>query len=256
MFNTKEHEGGKVVYKTPPNIAFVLGILSGITIASLVALGLMYSVLKTDANEGNLGTSNTNTKVAGVDTVNTNTAAPAVADPTPTKVDIALTADDHIRGDENAPVTLVEYSDFECSYCGRVQSTIDQLLEEYDGQVRLIFRHFPLSFHTNAQKAGEASECAADQGKFWEIHDLMFENQSALAVDDLKGYAADLGLNTSTFNDCLDNGTHATTVSDGLTVGGALGVQGTPATFVNGTLVSGAQPIESFKAVIDAALAE
>lgn len=257
MFNSKEHESTKVVYKTPPKIAFILGILSGVTIASLVALGLMYSVLKTEATEGNLGIGNTNAKVAGVDTNTAPTPTPTPTPaPTPTKVDIEVTSDDHVRGATDAPVTLVEYSDFECPFCGRVQPTLDQVLEEYDGQVNLVYRHFPLAFHTSAQKAGEASECAGDQNKFWEMHDKLFENQSALDVTSLKNYAKDLGLNTSTFDDCLDSGKHEQTVKDELTQGGTVGVQGTPATFVNGTLISGAQPYESFKAAIDAALAE
>ena len=165
-----------------------------------------------------------------------------------------MSADDHVRGDKNAKVTLIEYSDFECSFCGRVQPTLEQILEEYDGQVNLVFRHFPLSFHQNAQKAGEASECAADQGKFWEMHDIMFENSTALDVDSLKGYAKELGLNTSTFNSCLDGGQHEQKIKDGITDGSQYGVQGTPATFVNGTLVSGAQPYENFKAAIENAL--
>lgn len=244
---SEETTNEKIVFKTPPKMAFTMGILVGITLASLAAFIMTFSLLRADLT--NDASNTTNSKVAGAEVdVNANTV------PTPTVADIEVTSDDHIRGDVNAPVTLVEYSDFECSYCSRVKPTLDQVLEEFDGQVRLVFRHFPLSFHTNAQKAGEASECAGDQDKFWEMHDVLFENQSALGVDSLKSYAADLGLNTSTFNDCLDNGTHATTVSDGLTEGATYGVQGTPATFVNGTLVSGAQPFESFKAAIESAL--
>lgn len=246
----KEH----TVYKTPPKMAFIVGILSGITLTSLVAFGMMYSVLKTEAAEGTLGTTNTNAKVAGVaDTAPSPTPTPSV-DPTPTKVDIAVTADDHIRGDKNAAVTMIEYSDFECPFCGRVQPALEQILEEYDGQVNLVFRHFPLSFHPSAQKAGEASECAADQNKFWEMHDKMFANQTALGVDSLKGYAKELGLNTSTFDSCLDSGKYEQKVKDGITDGSKYGVQGTPATFVNGTMVSGAQPYENFKAAVENAL--
>lgn len=251
----KEQE--QVVFKTPPKMAFILGILSGITLTALVAFGMMYSVLKTEVAEGTLGTTNS-AKVAGVEVGSEDSAptpAPSPA-PTPTKVDIEATADDHIRGDKNAPVTMIEYSDFECPFCGRVQPTLEQILEEYDGQVNLVFRHFPLSFHQNAQKAGEASECAADQGKFWEMHDKMFENQTALDVDSLKGYAKELGLNTSTFNSCLDSGKHSQKIKDGLTDGSQYGVQGTPATFVNGTMVSGAQPYENFKAAVENALGE
>lgn len=240
----------KVVFKTPPKVAFSLGILAGLTIASLVAFGLTYSLLRTSVKDS-LSTGNTNTKVAGAATntaVNTNAAAP-------TKVDIAIAADDHITGDKNAKVTLVEYSDFQCPYCGAVEPTLEKILTDYKGKVRLVYRHFPLSFHENAQKAAEASECANDQGKFWEYHDLLYKNQGALTVDNLKQYAKDLKLNTTKFNTCLDNGTYTQKVKDEETQGTNYGVQGTPATFVNGVLVSGAQPYESFKSIIDAALA-
>jgi len=246
---SEETKNEKIIFKTPPKLAFTMGIMVGISLVSLTAFIMTFSLLKADVTDDASNT--TNSQVAGAEvTANTNTAPT----PTPTVADIAITSDDHIRGDENAPVTLVVYSDFECPYSGSVGPTLNQVLEEFDGQVRLIYRHFPLSFHANAQKAGEASECAGDQDKFWEMHDILFENQSALDVDSLKSYAADLGLNTSTFNDCLDNGTYAEKVSGGLAEGSAYGVQGTPATFVNGTLVSGAQPYESFKAAIESVL--
>lgn len=249
---SEETKNEKIVFKAPPKMVFTMGILVGITIASLAAFIMTFSLLKADLTDNASNT--TNSQVVAAANTNTVAAPTPTAAPTLTVADIEVTSDDHIRGDVNAPVTLVEYSDFECSYCAAVRPTLEQVLEEFDGQVRLVYRHFPLSFHTSAQKAGEASECAADQNKFWEMHDILFENQSALDVDSLKSYAVDLGLNTSTFNDCLDNGTHATTVSDGLTEGGAFGVQGTPATFVNGTLLSGAQPFASFKAAIESAL--
>lgn len=237
----------KIVYKTPPKMAFTVGILAGITIASIAGMIMMYSYVGDE-----VATKDTNSaKVAGAE----DTVDPTPT-PTPTVADIEVKSDDYIKGDENAPVTLVEWSDFQCPYCGRVTPTLDKILKDYDGQVKLIFRHFPLSFHENAQKAAEASECAGAQGKFWEMHDLMYENQSALSVDDLKGYAVDLGLNVTTFNDCLDNGTYEQKVKDDFTEGTKVGVQGTPATFVNGTMVSGAQPYESFAAAIDAALAK
>jgi len=252
MLEDKTQE--KVVYKTPPKIAFSMGILAGITIASIAGMIMMYTYVGGEVTTDT--TTNTGT-VAGVDDAADPTPTPTPsADPTPTVSDVEVRADDYIRGDKNAPVTLIEWSDFECSFCARVFPIIEQVLEEYEGQVRLIYRHFPLSFHTNAQKAAEASECAGDQGKFWEMHDIMFENQSSIAVDDLKGYAKELGLNTSTFDDCLDNDTHAQKVKDDFTEGTQVGVNGTPATFVNGTMISGAQPFESFAAAIDAALAE
>ncbi len=134
---------------------------------------------------------------------------------------------------------------------------MDQILETYEGRIKFVIRDFPLnSIHPYAQKASEATECADDQGKFWEYHDVLYANQNALDVDSLKGYAAELGLDTATFNDCLDSGKHQGEVEKDLQDGRSYGVTGTPAFFINGQLVSGAQPFNSFKAVIDAALGQ
>ena len=117
-------------------------------------------------------------------------------------------------------------------------------------------RDFPLnSIHPFAQKAAEATECADEQGKFWEYHDVVFANQSTIDVDSLKGYAAELGLDTGTFDDCLDEGKQSSEVEKDLEDGRASGVTGTPAFFINGQLVSGAQPFSVFQQIIDAALA-
>ncbi len=155
---------------------------------------------------------------------------------------------------EGAPITIVEFSDFECPFCGRVNPTVAQVMKEYEGKVRLVFRQFPLSFHPNAKKAGEASLCAADQGKFWEYHDVLFQNQKALGVDALKKYAADLKLDTAKFNQCLDSGEKSKVVEADQEAGAKAGVNGTPAFFVNGIPLSGAVPFDEFKQVIDAEL--
>jgi|SaaInlStandDraft_4_1057021.scaffolds.fasta_scaffold16076_2 protein-disulfide isomerase len=166
--------------------------------------------------------------------------------------------DDAVKGDANAPVTIVEFSDYECPFCGKyVQETYPSIVNEYinTGKVKYVFRDFPLSFHQNAQKASEAAECAGEQGKYWEMHDYLFANQDYLAVENLKGYAKDLGLDTAEFNDCLDSGKFADEVEADLLDGQAYGVSGTPAFFINGKLISGALPFAAFKAEIDAALA-
>jgi len=167
----------------------------------------------------------------------------------------------HIKGDANAKVTIVEFSDFQCPFCKRhVQQTDSQIIKEYveTGKVKIAFRHFPLSFHQNAQKAGEASECAAKQGKFWEMHDVLFEkgqgDGAGLDVASLKQYAVDLKLDTAKFNTCLDNGETASIVQQDFKDGQAAGVSGTPAFFINGKPLVGAQPFSSFKTAIDAAL--
>lgn len=158
------------------------------------------------------------------------------------------------KGPENAPVTIVEFSDFQCPFCSRAIGTVDEVTKTYGDKVRLVFRQFPLDFHKQAQKAAEASLCANDQGKFWDMHDKLFANQSALGVDDLKKYAAELKLDTAKFNACLDSGEKAATVKADQADGSKVGVNGTPAFFINGVMLSGAQPFDEFKSVIDAEL--
>jgi protein-disulfide isomerase len=126
-------------------------------------------------------------------------------------------------------------------------------MKEYDGKVRLVFRNFPLDFHQFAAKAAEAGACAADQGtdKFWALHNKMFENQQKLAVDDIKGYAKQVGLDPTRFDKCLDSGEKRSEIDDDQKAGAAAGVNGTPAFFINGIFVNGAQPYEQMKQTID-----
>ena len=162
-----------------------------------------------------------------------------------------------MKGDPNAKVVLIEYSDFECPYCLRHQETMQQIAAAYGSQIAIAFRHFPLtSIHPQAQKAAEASECAAEQGKFWEMHDKIFEANAAgtMSVAKWKELAGSLGLKTEQFNSCLDSGKYAAKISQEAGEGAAAGVQGTPATFINGQLVSGAVPYEQFKQMIDGSL--
>lgn len=159
------------------------------------------------------------------------------------------------KGPATAPVTIVEFSDFECPFCSRVNPTLAQVREKYGDKVRIAFRQYPLPMHPKAQKAAEASLCAHDQGKFWELHDAMFANQQELAVDQLKAKAAGLGANAEQFNQCLDSGKHAKQVADDMAAGSAAGVSGTPAFFVNGRFISGAVPFEQIAPIIDDELA-
>jgi len=196
------------------------------------------------------------------DSKNTNTPkAASITEPLKENKDgdvqFNITASDHIRGDINAPITLVEFSDFECPFCERHYPTLNKILSDYKGKVRLVYKHFPLGFHPNAQKAAEASECAGEQDKFWEYHDKLFENQpQGYSLDKFKQWAEDLGLNSGKFNDCLDSGKYAQKVQTDYQEGTQKGVNGTPATFVNGQLLSGALPYWSFKQVIDGLLSQ
>jgi protein-disulfide isomerase len=160
------------------------------------------------------------------------------------------------KGPADAEVTIVEFSDFECPFCSRVLPSLTQVRENYADSVRLVFRQFPLNnIHPRAQKAAEASLCAHDQDKFWEMHDAMFAEQKSLEVDQLKEKAARLGLDIEAFNGCLDGDKYAAQVADDLRDGAAAGVSGTPAMFVNGRFVNGAVPYEQLAAIIDEELA-
>jgi protein-disulfide isomerase len=174
-----------------------------------------------------------------------------VPQPNLPRVEVAATGP--ARGPDKAPVTIVEFSDFQCPYCGREFPVVERLMKEYDGKVRLVFRHFPLDFHPYAQKAAEAGACAADQGtdKFWKLHDKMFGNQQKLAVDDLKGYAKEIGVDTARFDKCLDTGEKRSLVESDEKAGQEAGVSGTPAFFVNGIFINGAVPYEQFKETLD-----
>ncbi len=151
-------------------------------------------------------------------------------------------------------VTIVECSDYQCPYCGRVEPTVTEILKNYEGKVSVYFKHFPLGFHQYAQKAAEAAECAADQGKFWEYHDKLFDNQNALTTTNLKQYASDLGLDTATFDSCLDDGDKADVVAADVTECKDNGVSGTPTFFINGNMLVGAQPYDAFKTAVDSTL--
>ncbi len=159
------------------------------------------------------------------------------------------------RGPENAKVTIVEFSDFQCPFCSKAHDTVEQVMQAYAGKVRLVFRQFPLEFHKNAPKAAEGALCAADQGKFWEFHDVLFKNQQKLEVPALKEHAASLGLDAGKFAECLDSNKKAEMVKADQAAGSKVGVTGTPAFFINGVMLSGAQPMEEFKKVIDQELA-
>jgi protein-disulfide isomerase len=158
-------------------------------------------------------------------------------------------------GPAGAPVTIVEFTDYQCPYCHRAQATIDQVMQRYAGKVRLVHLDFPLEGHSGAFPAARAARCAGDQGKFWEYHRGLMTEPGALDDADLRGRASKLGLDGSAFASCLTSGRHDAAIQASLAQGEGLGVTGTPAYFVNGRMISGARPIESFADVIDGELA-
>ncbi len=160
------------------------------------------------------------------------------------------------RGNPRATVEIIEFSDFECPFCLRAHPTVEQVLKTYGDKIKFVYRHYPLQNHPNARPAAEASACAEMQGKFWQYHDRLFANPTKLSGPDLKAHAAALGLDTAKFNACVDNHQQKPAVDADMADAEAVGVTGTPAFFINGRSIEGAQPFESFKRVIDEELAK
>ena len=175
--------------------------------------------------------------------------------PTPPRMKVTG-PDDLAKGSASAPVTIVEFSDFECGYCRKVQSTLDRVMSHYGNKVRLVFRHYPMPFHKKAPKASEGAQCAADQGKFWPFHDALFADPLNMRVSNMKRLASKLGLDTGKFNSCLSSGRHASRIANDLKAGEKLGVSGTPTFYINGIQLTGAAQFNRFQELIDAELAK
>lgn len=242
-----------------PRAAFVFGIATGIALLSLL--------MSTGAIGKTRTASTTNdTNVAATDTNNVGNSNKKAK--TPTGKVPEVTDADHVRGNPNAKVTFIEYSDFECPFCKRFAPTMEQMLDEYQDDVRMVYRHYPLSFHANAQKEAEATECANELGgndAFWEYHDALFARTTSggtgFALDDLTPLAQELGLDATAFATCLESGKYAQHVKDDMAGGAAAGVTGTPGSLVidadgNAQLVSGAVAFSSIQTILDAALAK
>ena len=159
--------------------------------------------------------------------------------------------DAHVKGSPEALVTIVEWSDFQCPYCSRVTPTMEQLTKEYGDELRVAFKHNPLGFHPRAKPAALAAEAAGRQGKFWEMHDKLFENQKALTDENFIAWAGELGLDVETFKKDLADPALDKKATAHQQQGMAVGARGTPAFFVNGRFLSGAQPVANFKTLID-----
>lgn len=260
-----ESKRGSSFLDAPPKFTFAFGLVLGIAIFALIGFFTLLSrgegvgLAKSDSSNSNTA------KAAAVG--NTNPDAPNLkVDTLPPdsgdnpKIDagsIKITDKDHIRGE--GKITLVEFADFQCPFCQRIAPTMDKILQDYNGKVRQVFKHYPLSFHPNARPAALASECAAEQGKFWEMHDELFANQSSLSADFYKQTAQKLGLDTGKFDKCVEENRYSQRIADDESLGNSIGVQGTPATVLiddqgNAQMISGAVPYEQFKSAIDAAL--
>jgi protein-disulfide isomerase len=186
-----------------------------------------------------------------LDTLKAKTPVRTMLEPPRQKV---ASANSPAKGAPNAPVEIIEFSDFQCPFCLRADPTVQQVLKTYGDRIHFVYRHFPLPNHPNARPAAEAAACANEQGKFWPYHDLLFANPAKLSAADLKQHAVELGLNTSQFNACVDSHKLKAQVDADVRDGEEAGVNGTPAFFINGREISGAQPFDAFKKIIDDAL--
>ncbi len=159
------------------------------------------------------------------------------------------------KGPENAQITIVEFSDFQCPFCGRVNPTLAQVMKDYDGKVRVAFRQHPLPFHKDAMSAAKASLAAAEQGKFWEMHDKLFENQKDLSEANIQKIAKEIGLNVKKFEAAWKSDKFNAQIEEDIKFAQTNQATGTPAFFINGVFLKGAQPVTGFKEVIDKLLA-
>jgi protein-disulfide isomerase len=187
-----------------------------------------------------------------LDTLRAKTAVTVALEPPRVSVSAGNAA---AKGPANAPIEIIEFSDFECPFCLRAFPTVSELLATYGDRIRLVYRHYPLPNHPNARPAAEASACAHEQGKFWPYHDRLFASPGKLGAADLKQHAAELGFDETAFNACVDSRKYQKDVDADMAAGSAAGVSGTPAFFINGRPLYGAMPIESFKEIIDEELA-
>jgi protein-disulfide isomerase len=183
-----------------------------------------------------------------LDTLRAKTPVRTMLEPPRQKV---ASANSPAKGSTSAPIEMIEFSDFQCPFCLRADPTVQQVLKTYGDRIRFVYRHYPLPNHPSARPAAEAAACANEQGKFWPYHDRLFANPTKLSAADLKQHAADLGLNTSQFNACVDSHKFKADVDNDIREGEQAGVNGTPAFFINGRSISGAQPFDVFKKIID-----
>lgn len=235
-----ENNQNKGFFDGNPKMLFVFGLVTGIALTSLLGGGIELPSLNAKA-------SNT------VRTFDTRTNTGTTVTRTEPSGELApITGDEHIIGGDldKAKVVLVEYSDFECPFCAKHHPSMQQLLDTFGDDVALVYRHFPLSFHPEAEPAALASECAAEQGAFWEYGDTLVENQDKLGDDYYVELAGDLGLNVNKFTDCYESEKYADAVDEDYQSGITAGVKGTPATFINGQLVSGAVPYETLEEIV------
>lgn len=238
-----------------PKTMFFMGLILGLAVSATLALAVLLCFLWSgksfSAGSG---------QVAVVNNQPTQPTVPTDDIPQPPAGPVKeVTAEDHILGNKDAKVTVIEYSDFECPFCSRHEPTLKQLLKDFPKDVRLVYRHYPLSsIHPQADKAAEASECAAKLGgndAFWKMHDKLFAQAAGTGLNPATypDLAKEIGVDSAKFKTCLDSGEMRNRVLADAAGGNDAGVTGTPANFINGQLLSGAQPYSAMQAAVKAA---
>jgi len=257
-------DGMKAEGKAIEKGEYVIGI--AIMLAALLVSGTLYMGMGsiTDAiGKVKLNVTTVAGAAAAANTTGTQAPSPEPSAPAVQKLSGLDYSTAPSKGNLDGSVIMVAYDDFECPYCSKVEPTLTQLIGAYP-DLKFVYRQFPLSFHPNAQKAAEASLCAAQQGKFWELHEKMFANQAAITVEDVKKYAAGLGLDTAKFDACLDSGSTAAQVAAETGEGAGIGIRGTPGFLVFSKSAKGAALVAKLQSIatglqalgVDAAVVE
>lgn len=222
-----------------PKVNFFVGLVLGIAIISTTA----YFTGGFSGNKNNQPVNNANNNQAANQQNNANNET--------AKVDLKISNSDHVRGNKNAVVKIFEFSDFQCPYCARHQETMNQLIKDYGDQVAWIYKNFPIASHPLGMPGALAAECAGEQGKFWEMSDLIFSKQDTLTADSFSKFASDLGLDTAKFDTCVKEEKYKEKILADYNLGVESGVQGTPTNFINNNAVPGAVPYADMKNIID-----
>jgi len=221
--------------------SFLFGLISGIAGISVIGLIVFAALFFTQGGQG----TDTPAEVAGD---NEQQEQPQVV--------FDIEEGDHLLGSPDAEVKIFSFSDFQCPYCARFHTVLHQIVEEYPDDVAWVFRQFPIQSHPMGMPGAVATECAGDQGKFWEMSDIIFENQQTLSLESFSGFATELGLDTEKFNTCLEENPYLDKISSDYATGIEAGVTGTPSSFVNGQMIPGALPFEQMKQVVEQLIAQ
>ncbi len=219
-----------------PKANFFIGLLAGVAIISLVGFGYLGN--NQNKNNNSNGEQNNSEQVAGEQGEGEK------------NIELAITEGDYVLGNPDAPVKVFEFSDFQCPYCQRFHVTMHRLVEEYDGQVAWIFKHFPISSHPLAYPGALATECAGEQGKFWEMSDKIYEDKN-LNQESFAQFAEEMNLNMDQYNSCIEEERHKEKIASDYNLGVESGVRGTPTNFVNNQAVPGAVPYENMVEIVE-----